>query len=484
MLTAILIALPFLVSLLCLLAKENSRIFVMGSSIVNLILTCVCYFLFLQNQTALLSLDLAWIPTFGINFSIGIDGVSMVMMILTNLLVPFIILSSYNHQYKSSSSFYALISLMHAGLCGVFLAKDAFLFYVFYELALIPIFFICAFWGGKDRIRITVKFFIYTLAGSLFMLFAIIYLYLKTPLTHTFSIEAFYSLSLTSNEQIFLFLAFFLAFAVKIPIVPFHTWQAETYTSAPAVGTMLLSGIMLKMGLYGLIRLVVPVLHDGVLFWQTTVMALCVIGVLYGAIIAIKQDDLKTLLAFSSLSHVGLIAAGIFSLTDTGMQGAVVQMLNHGISVVALFSLVDMIETRTGTRSIKELSGLASQSKQFAIVFMIILLGAVGLPLTNGFIGEFMLLFSVYQFNAWMGGVTTLTIIFGAVYMLRMYRNIFLGESNINSLNSFTWFEKSSLYILCALVLILGIYPAIITQVSNSSASSLLNFIQQTVVSN
>jgi NADH-quinone oxidoreductase subunit M len=340
------------------------------------------------------------------------------------------------------------------------------------------VFFICAFWGGKDRIRITIKFFIYTLAGSLFMLLAIIYLYIKTPGTHTFNIQSFYTLSLTDTEQTWIFWAFFLAFAVKIPIVPFHTWQADTYTTAPAPGTMLLSGIMLKMGLYGLIRFVLPVVPSALNQWQNWVMVLSVAGVVYGAVIAIRQNDLKTLLAYSSLSHVGLIAAGIFSSNIQGLQGAVVQMFNHGLSVVALFTLVDFIELRTGTRQISELSGLVNRSRQLAVVFMIVMLGAIGLPLTNGFIGEFLLLMSVFKFNPIAGAMACTTIIFGAVYMLRMYRNVFFGEETQGiTIPSFNNREIISLYTLAAFVIILGVYPSLITSVSQDAADGLLQII-------
>ncbi len=478
MLLVLLIVLPLLAALLAVFSKSGARQTVQIASFVNLAITIGLYTSSASLSENLTAIKLPWIQSLGISFHLYADGISLVMLLLTNLLAPFILMSAASHHYKNENIFYALIAFMQAGLVGVFAAQDAFLFYVFYEVALIPIFFICAFWGGKDRIRITVKFFIYTLAGSLFMLIAIIYLYLQTPGTHSFDIQAYYNLPLSSTEQTFILWAFVLAFAVKIPLVPFHTWQADTYTMAPAAGTMLLSGIMLKMGLYGLVRFVVPVVPGAMQVWQDWVMALSVAGVVYGAIIAIKQNDIKTLLAYSSLSHVGLIAAGIFSNNIQGMQGAVVQMFNHGISVVALFSLADIIEQRTGTRLISELSGLVNRSRQLAVVFMIVMLGAIGLPLTNGFIGEFLLLFSVFKFNAFAGAIACTTIIIGAVYMLRMYRNVFFGESNSSHhFAAFNQREMLSMYLLAALVIILGVYPSLITSVSADAAGNLFQLL-------
>ncbi len=475
MLLILLIFIPLLTALLAVFTKSGVRQIIQVASFVNLALTIVLYTSSAKLGDNLTMVNIPWIQSFGINFHLQADGISLVLLLLTNLLMPFIMWSAASHNYKNENIFYALIAFMQSGVVGVFAAKDAFLFYVFYEVALIPIFFICAFWGGKDRIRITMKFFIYTLAGSLFMLMAIIYLYLQTPGTHSFDMAAFYGLSLSSTEQTFIFWAFFIAFAVKIPIVPFHTWQAETYAVAPAAGTMLLSGIMLKMGLYGIIRFIIPVVPEALNYWQTWALTLTVSGVVYGAIIAIKQDDIKSLFAYSSLSHVGLIASGLFSANTQGFQGAVFQMFNHGISVTAFFWMADIIEQRTGTRMISELSGIATRSRQLAIVFMIMMLGAIGIPLTNGFVGEFLLLFSVFKVNIIAGAIAATTIILGATYMLRMYRNIFYGTADTtHPFSTFNKREAISMYVMAALVLILGIYPSLITSVSSDAASGLL----------
>ncbi len=381
----------------------------------------------------------------------------------------------------SASSFYALMMLMQFALIGVFMARDAFLFYVFYELALIPIYFICAFWGGERSIPITLKFFIYTLAGSLFMLIAILYLYFKTPTPHTFDITAFYNLSLTATEQAWLFWGFFLAFAIKIPIWPFHTWQPDTYTVSPAAGTMLLAGIMLKMGIYGLMRFVVPIVPEGIAQWGNFAMILCIIGIIYASLIALRQNDLKRLIAYSSIAHVGLMAAGVLTVNASGLQGAAIQMLNHGINVVAMFFMIDLIEQRYGTRNMNELSGIAAQMKRFSWLFVIVMLGSVGLPLTNGFIGEFLLLNGLYQHNAWYAAAAGLTIIFGAAYMLRLYRNVFLGEkSNFNNESGdVKGWETRILVAFNLLIILIGVYPLPWLELTSNSMQELIHYFSQ-----
>src|SRR5690606_16996381 len=301
-----------------------------------------------------------------------------------------------------------------------FVSLDAFSFYVGWEAALIPIYFICALWGDGDRIRVNLKFFIYTFFGSLLMLIAIIYLYQQTG-TNDLSWAALTNLTLTEGAQILVFWAFFIAFAIKIPLFPVHTWQPDTYTHSPAAGTMLLSGIMLKMGLFGLLRWLLPLAPQAVAQYGTFAMILSIIGVVYGSLIAFKLNDAKRLIAYSSIAHVGLISAGIFSLTQEGLQGAIIQMINHGISVVGLFFVIDIIQQRTGSRNFADLGGLASRMPILAACFLIIIMGAIGLPLTNGFIGEFLLLKGIFSYTdhgVWFAVFGGTTLILGAVYML------------------------------------------------------------------
>jgi NADH-quinone oxidoreductase subunit M len=477
MTVSILLFLPVLAALLVLLVKnEAAKHAALFFAVIELGLAG--YFLagFVPDASVQYSIDLPWIPQMGVYFKAGIDGISMVMVLLTTVLVPLIILTTYKHEQKNAKAFYALILFMQAGLLTVFTALDGFLFYVGWEAALIPIYFICALWGGENRIRITIKFFIYTFAGSLFMLLGIIYLYLQTP-DKLYDINGFYNLSLTLTQQSWVFWAFFIAFAIKMPLFPFHTWQPDTYTEAPSAGTMMLSGIMLKMGIYGVIRWLIPNAPAGFLQWQNLVMILSVIGIVYASLIAFNQKDGKRLVAYSSIAHVGLIAAGIFAWTTQGVQGAMIQMLSHGINVVGMFFIWDIISRRLNTRDISQMGGIAKVAPNFSLAFLIILLGTVALPLTNGFVGEFLLLKGVFNYNIWFAAVAGLTIIFGAVYMLRMYKNVMQGETNELTLTftDIAGSEKLVLGIICVLIIAIGVYPQPILHISEAAVTNLVN---------
>jgi NADH-quinone oxidoreductase subunit M len=381
--------------------------------------------------------------------------------------------------------------IMQMALVGVFTAMDGFLFYIFWELALIPIWFICLLWGGENRARITFKFFVYTLTGSLLMLVALIYIYLQTDnvilengeaVKRTFDISALYvaGANLSSPEQSWIFWALFIAFAIKMPVFPFHTWQPDTYTVAPTQGTMLLAGIMLKMGTYGLVRWLLPLVPLGVQQWGNTAMLLSVIGILYASVIAIMQKDFKRLLAYSSIAHVGLISAGIFSLTAEGLQGGMFQMLAHGINVVGLFFVADILFSRSNTREISQLGGIRNVSHHFATMFMIVILGAVALPLTNGFVGEFLLITGIYQYDVWFAAFAGLTVIFGAVYFLRSYQKIMLGETNslTSTFTDLSFNEKAVFVPLIILIIAMGVYPKPILDISQPAIMRIVNLIQ------
>jgi NADH-quinone oxidoreductase subunit M len=472
----ILLFFPLVGSLACLLNKNYAKQTALISALITLGFASVLLYDFNADASRQFVVDFAWIPQLGINFKAGIDGISMIMVLLTTGLVPLIIFSGFNRTFKNPSALFALILFMQSGLLIVFTAFDAFLFYVGWEAALIPIYFICAIWGGADRIRVNMKFFIYTFSGSLFMLLGIIFLHLQTP-ANNYDIDAFYALNLDSYTQGWLFWCFFIAFAIKMPIFPFHTWQPDTYTEAPTMGTMLLAGIMLKMGIYGVIRWLIPVVPLGFIEWKQVAILLSIIGIVYASIIAFTQKDIKKLIAYSSIAHVGLISAGIFAWNVEGVQGAMIQMLNHGINVIGLFFIIDIIINRLNTREISAMGGIAKVAPQFAIVFLIILLGTVALPLTNGFIGEFLLLNAVYQYQIWAAAIAGLTIIFGAVYMLRMYKNVMQGQLNdlTASFKDIRGTEILVLGIICVLVIVIGVYPKPILHISEAAVNGLIN---------
>lgn len=480
--TPLLLFWPALAGLVVLFIKgQNAKRVAFGAALVEFIIALYAMAAYEPNAYVQFTYFHTWIDNFGINFSVGMDGISLVMVFLTTFLVPLIILSSFPHSYKNPNAFYALILFMQTGLIGVFTSFDAFLFYFFWEVALIPIYFIAGVWGGERRIPITFKFFIYTIFGSLFMLVGFVYLYFQTPGTHTSDINAFYQLSLNTTQQSWIFWFLFIAFAIKMPVFPFHTWQPDTYSESPTQATMLLSGIMLKMGIYGVIRWLLPIVPQGVSQWDTVVVVLAVIGIVYGSIIAIRQRDLKRLLAYSSIAHVGLIAAGIFTLTEHGMQGGIIQMLSHGINVVGLFFIIDIIYRRTHTRDIADLGGITQTTPALSIFFLILLLGAVALPLTNGFVGEFLLLSGVYQYNNWLGAVAGLTIILGAVYMLRMFQGVMFGEQSSATVGfkDLTGTEKAVLIPLVIMVFWIGLHPNTFLSLTEPAVGHLLGIINR-----
>jgi NADH-quinone oxidoreductase subunit M len=396
------------------------------------------------------------------------------MVLLTTALIPIIIFSSFGNEYKNAKQFYALVLFMAFAMVGTFLAADGLLYYIFWELALIPIYFIALIWGNGDaeaRKKAVVKFFIYTLAGSLFMLVAFAYLYQKTG---SFLISDLSVSNLSSTEQYWIFGAFFLAYAIKIPLIPFHTWQAKVYQKAPTVGTMLLSGIMLKMGLYSVIRWQLPIAPLAAKEYMPILLGLGIAGVIYGSILALRQKDLKKLLAYSSLAHVGLIAAGAYTLKIDGLRGAVLQMISHGFVIVGLFFAAEIIFRRYETRTISEMGGIREQSPKFTSMFMILVLASVALPSTFNFVGEFTVLYSLSQINVVYAIVGGTTIILGAYYMLKMFQHVMLGETNSKIFKDVTINEGISLGLIICVLFIFGMYPKPIIDLITPSLEAIL----------
>jgi NADH-quinone oxidoreductase subunit M len=487
MLVGLLIVVPLIASLLVFFTKgKASRNVALALSVVEFALSLFVFFQYKHNPDSKdLILNCAWIESLGIHFAVGVDALSLLMILLTTFLVPLIILSSFNTNYEKPHSFYGLILLMQMALVGVFTANDGFLFYVFWELALIPIYFICLVWGGEDRGRITFKFFVYTLLGSLFMLVGLIYLYNHTGYetgVKSWAIADLYTAgkALNASQQSFVFWAIFVAFGIKMPIFPLHTWQPDTYVTAPTQGTMLLSGIMLKMGTFGLLKWLMPITPLALEQWGDLAIGLSVFGIIYASCIAIVQKDYKRLIAYSSIAHVGLIAAGILSANQQGIQGAMMQMLAHGVNVVGLFLIADILMRHTGTRNLEKLGGIRSMNGNFAVLFLIVLLGSVALPLTNGFVGEFLLINGVYQYGAWVAAFAGLTVILGAVYMLRSYQAIMLGERRDSAIafGSLVSTDKLVLYIICLAIIVFGVYPKPLNELAEEGTKAILTYIK------
>lgn len=469
-----LLLIPLLGALLILafVRGEAARPLSLLAAIANLGLTIGYLFWYNPSDPYLMLADFSWIPQAGIRFKLGVDGTGLAMLLLTNLLTPLIIGSTYSR--KVPGVFYGLVLLMQAALVGVFTALDGIVFYVFWELALLPIYFICAVWGGEDRIRITLKFFIYTFIGSLFMLLGLIYLQQHAP-GQTFDWADLMKADLSPVASTWVTLAFFLAFAIKMPVFPFHTWQPDTYVNAPTGGAMLLSGIMLKMGIYGVIRWMLP-LQAGAEQWYPVFIGLAIVGIIYGSLIAIRLQDIKRIIAYASIAHVGLIAAGVFAGNETALQGAILQMLNHGINIVGLFFVSDIIENRTKSRQLNELGGIAKQAPVFAALFMVIMLGTVAVPLTNGFAGELLLLKGLYEYQIWAAATAGLTLILCAVYMLRIYQFAMFGPAKAltEGFRDVRGSELIVLGIIAALVIVLGVYPQPVLDLTKAATGLLL----------
>ena len=442
------------------------------------ILTLIVAFASLSGlfDASQLSFDAAWITPLGARFSMGLDGMGKMLCLLNAIAFPVVFGSVYNNEYKRPSSFYALMLLMQTGLMGVFLSTDCLLFYFFWELALIPAYFLCSTWGGEKRIQVTFKFFVYTFVGSLLMLVGILYVYFKTP-DHSFALHSFYNAKLSAGEESFAFCLFFIAFAIKMPIFPLHTWQPDTYEQSPTAVTMILSGVMVKMGLFAVIRWLVPVFPHATAQYSQLIIILSVTGMLYASLIAIKQDDVKRLIAYSSIAHIGLMCAAIFSTAEVGMQGVMIQMFNHGINVIGLWIVADVIETQLGTRKISELGGLAVKAPALAILLVVMALANIALPLTNAFVGEFMMFNGLFTYSIWFAAIAGISIILAAVYTLNMIQRIFYGNTSVATSGAvdISAGTKIMLIVLVVVVIVLGVYPQPMMQLTNDTVQSVLS---------
>jgi NADH-quinone oxidoreductase subunit M len=433
------------------------------------------------------SIDMAWIPTWGVRFTLGIDGIALMMVLLTTFIMPLAVLGSWTSIRTKVRSYYALLLILTTGMIGVFLARDLFLFYVMWEVMLVPMYFIIGIWGGERRIYASLKFFIYTMLPSLLMLVAIIYLgiHVRTATgTPDFSYDRLLTVSnIPQRAALWLFAAFFLAFAVKVPMFPFHTWLPDAHVEAPTAGSVILAGIMLKMGTFGFLRFALP-LFPGAAMNPTIrliILVLAVIGIIYGALVAMVQPDFKKLVAYSSVSHLGFVMLGIFALTLQSVQGALLIMINHGISTGALFLLVGMIYERKHTRAIDAYGGIARVVPLFAAILTFVSLSSIGLPGTNGFVGEFLVLIGSFKTYPILAVISATGVIFAAAYLLWALQRILFNpldkpeNEHIPDLNKR---ELALLVPLVAVIIWLGVYPAPVLRRTEASSRLLINRVE------
>jgi NADH-quinone oxidoreductase subunit M len=409
--------------------------------------------------------EVPWIRSLGISYKVGIDGMSLFLVLLVTFTMPLTVLSAFKAVTERVREFHICMLLLGSTMVGAFVAQDLFLFYVFWEMMLIPMYFLIGMWGGERRIYATIKFFIYTMVGSLLMLVAILYVVFahkhQTGVL-TFELSQLLDVQLGMREQWLVFLAFALSFAIKVPMFPFHTWLPDAHVEAPTAGSVILAGILLKMGGYGFIRFAIPMFPDAAMRAVPLIVTLALIGIVYGALVAMVQKDVKKLVAYSSVSHLGFVMLGLFMMNTQAVSGAIYQMLNHGLSTGALFLLVGVIYERRHTRMIGDFGGLARSMPVFTVVFMIATLSSIGLPLTNGFVGEFLILLGSFQVNPLYGVIASTGVVLGAIYMLWMVQRVFFGPTKhaVNeTLRDLTVREIAVFVPIIALIFFMGIYP-------------------------
>jgi NADH-quinone oxidoreductase subunit M len=465
----------------------------MGASLFTFVISLLVYFRFDASDPRVQFVKhAAWIQGLDISYVVGVDGLSLLLVMLTTFLTPIALLASWEAVTVRLKEYVIFILFLEIGMLGVFLAIDLFLFYVFWEAMLIPMYFIIGIWGGHEKIYAAVKFFLYTMAGSLLMLIAILWLgyYASTtPGGHfTTNLQSLYQVapSAPHNIQVWMFLAFTLSFAIKIPLFPFHTWLPDAHVQAPTAGSVILAGVLLKMGTYGLLRFSLPLFPFAAFEFTPLLSTLAVVGIIYGALVAMVQTDIKKLVAYSSVSHLGFIVLGIFSMTEEGIQGSMIQMINHGLSTGALFLLVGMIYDRRHTRDISQFGGLAKQLPVFATFFMIVTLSSIGLPGLNGFVGEFLILLGSFK-SLFLGShlytvFAATGVILSAVYMLWMFQRVMFGKLSNAANQSLLDLSKRELAVLIPIVVLIvwiGVYPSTFLKSSTASTKQIVKMLER-----
>lgn len=460
--------------------KDLLRILALAFTIINFIFSLLIFFRFDSSVAGPQFVEKGSWLGYGINYHLGIDGISLFLVLLTTFLMPIALLSSWTYIQEKIKEYQIFMLLLETGIIGVFVALNLFLFYVFWEAMLIPMYFLIGVWGGARRIYATVKFVIFTMVGSLLMLVAIFVLhsfYFKVTGVHSFNIFDYYQLILNPQLQLWLFLAFALAFAIKVPMFPFHTWLPDAHVEAPTAGSVLLAAVLLKMGTYGFLRFALPLFPDALERLLPLLMALSLIGIIYGGMMALIQKDVKSLVAYSSVSHMGLIMLAVFALNLEGIEGAIYQMLNHGLSTGALFLIVGILYERAHTRLIKDFGGLSRQMPVFSAFFVICILSSLGLPGLNGFVGEILCFFGVFKAQKILAILSLTTVILAVAYLLWMFQRVMQGPITNERIYGFKDINKREIAYLVPVVIMMfwmGIYPQTFLRKMDSSVSLLL----------
>ncbi len=465
--------------------KTMIRWYALIISLVNFILSLFLVHWFNPAQIGIQLVERhSWIGAYNINYHVGIDGLSLLLLLLTTFLTPIVILGSWSYIKNREKEYYLWFLVLETGMLGVFAAFDLILFYMFWEAMLIPMYLIIGIWGGPRRIYAAVKFFIYTMFGSLLMLIAIIYLYYaygRQTGIYTFDIIKLYGLNLPLSVQVWLFAAFALSFAIKVPMFPFHTWLPDAHVEAPTGGSVILAGVLLKMGTYGYMRLAMPLFPQAAAIFLPYIAILAIIGIIYGALVAMMQSDIKKLVAYSSVSHLGFVMLGLVALNMQSVDGAVLQMINHGLSTGALFLLVGMIYERRHTREISEFGGIAKVMPVFATIFMIVTLSSIGLPGLNGFVGEFLILIGSFLDKPVYAVFAGTGVVLGAVYMLRTYQKVFFGkiknEKN-EGLKDLGIREIIVMLPILVMIVWIGVYPKPFLKIINNASRSYIEYVK------
>jgi NADH-quinone oxidoreductase subunit M len=484
----LLIALPIVGGLACLLAPEARAKGIALWTTIGLFLLSLPLFWTFDTGTAALQnvVQIPWIDAWGISYSVGLDGISILMVLLTTFIMPLAVAGSFNYIHRQERAFYAMLLFLTTGMIGVFVALDLFLFYVFWEIMLIPMYFLIGIWGGERRIYSAVKFFLYTAAGSLLMLVAIVtlaFLYRQDAGVWSFAYGDMLALEIPVRTQLWLFGGFALAFAIKVPMFPLHTWLPDAHVEAPTAGSVILAGVLLKMGVYGFLRFGLPLFplaatDPAVL---TTMLVLGLVGILYAAWVAAVQPDAKKLVAYTSVAHLGFVIIGVFGLTTQGIEGGILQMVNHGISTGALFLLIGMLYERRHSRLIADFGGIAKVMPFFAFSLVVVALSSIGLPGTNGFVGEFLILLGTFRTHPWIAAIAATGVIFAACYMLPMVQRVLFNTLDRDENRELVDLDRRERVILApmlVLIVLMGVWPGPFLERTQASVQALIERVE------